>query len=76
MTRSQRIVFEGIANQTLKDWRYEAYERVPKSATAYLLDLWYYLDQGGRTRRLRKKLGLGTASVLERQAVKMKEKVS
>ena len=73
MTRSQRIVFEGIANRTLKDWRYEAYERVPKSATAYLLDLWYYLDQGGRMRRLRKRVGLGTASVLERQAAKPRE---
>src|SRR3546814_6113220 len=28
MTGSQRIVFEGIAGQTLKDWGYEAYDRV------------------------------------------------
>jgi hypothetical protein len=68
MTRSQRIVFEGIANQTLKDWEYEAYDEVPKSAAAYLLDLWYYLIQGGRLRRLRRRLGFRRASLLERQA--------
>src|SRR3546814_5723635 len=51
MTGSQRIVFGGIAGQTLKDWGYEAYDRVPKTASAYALDLWYHLDQGGRSRR-------------------------
>ena len=76
MTETQRIVFEGIANRTLKDWGYEAYDVVPKSAAAYLLDLWYYLDQGGRLRRLRKKLGFKTASVLERQAAKARESAS
>jgi hypothetical protein len=76
MTESQRIVFEGIANRALKDWGYEAYDTVPKSAAAYLLDLWYYLDQGGRLRRLRKKLGFNTTSLLERQAEKTKERTS
>jgi hypothetical protein len=76
MTRSQRIVFEGIANQALKDWRYEAYEVVPRSLAAYTLDLWYYLDQGGRLRRLRQTLGLKTPSLLERQAVNAKEEAS
>lgn len=76
MTRTQRVVFEGIANQALKDWGYEAYEALPKSAAAYLLDLWYYLEQGGRLRRLRKGLGLKTTSLLERQATKAKERAS
>jgi hypothetical protein len=76
MTRSQRIVFEGIANKNLKRWGYEAYETVPKSVAAYWLDLWYYLDQGGRLRRLRKSLGLGSPSLLERQAARAKEKTS
>jgi hypothetical protein len=68
MTRSQRIVFEGIANQALKDWGYEAYDTVPRSAAAYLLDLWYFLVQGGRLRRLRRRLGLRRPSLLERKA--------
>lgn len=76
MTRSQRIVFEGIANQALKSWGYEAYETVPKSLSAYLLDLWYYLDQGGRLRRLRNSLGLRTPSLLERQAANASERAS
>lgn len=68
MTRSQRIVFEGIAGPTLRDWGYETYDRVPKSAPAYLLELWYHLDQGGRSRRLRRRLGWRQRSLLERQA--------
>jgi hypothetical protein len=76
MTESQRIVFEGFANQALKAWGYEAYDIVPKSAAAYLLDLWYYLDQGGRVRRLRRKLGFRTTSLLERQAAKARERTS
>lgn len=70
MTRSQRIVFEGTANRTLKRWGYEAYDSVPKSIGAYMLELWYFLIQGGRLRRLRRRLGLSTASTLERQAAK------
>lgn len=76
MTRSQRIVFEGIANQALKGWGYEAYDSVPKSAAAYLLDLWYFLVQGGRLRRLRRRLGLRRPSLLERQARKSREGVA
>lgn len=68
MTRSQRIVFESIANQVLKEWGYDAYDLVPKSARAYLLELWYFLIQGGRLRRLRRRLGLRRTSPLERQA--------
>lgn len=76
MSRSQRIVFEGIANRTLKDWHYEAYDCVPKSFTAHLLEVLYFLDQGGRLRRLRKRLGLNASSMLERQAKRAREKVS
>lgn len=76
MTRSQRIVFEGQANGVLKAWGYEAYERVPKSAAAYLLDLWYYLIQGGRLRRLRRRLGLKGSSLLERNARNSRETAS
>ncbi|WP_193369762.1 sulfotransferase family protein [Pelagibius marinus] len=76
MTRSQRIVFEGVANRALKDWGYEAYDEVPRSAAAYLLDLWYYLIQGGRLRRLRRRLGFKRESLLERQARKLGERTS
>lgn len=74
MTRSQRIVFEGIGNSTLKAWGYDAYPKVPKSVAASLLDLWYYLDQGGRLRRLRKRIGFKNISLLERQAGRSTEK--
>lgn len=76
MTRSQRIVFEGLANRALKAWGYETYEAIPKSAAAYFLDLWYHVNQGGRLRRLRRRLGLKTSSLLERQAKQMKEMAS
>jgi|GEM_PF-2163902 len=76
MTRNQRIVFENIANQALKDWGYEAYEAVPRSAAAHLLDLWYFLVQGGRLRRLRRKLGLTRPSLLEREARQSREWVA
>ena len=68
MTQSQRIVFEDIAAATLKDWGYESYERLPKSLRAHLLALWYFLTQGGRLGRLRRRLGLGRKSLLERRA--------
>lgn len=76
MTRSQRIVFERFANRALKTWGYEAYDPVPKSTSAHCLDLWYYLTQGGRLRRLRRRLGLKNMSLLERQALQQKKRPS
>lgn len=73
MTTSQRIVFERIAGGTLRKWGYETYDRLPISAGAHCLDLWYYLTQGGRLRRLRRRFGLRTRSLLERQAKQSKE---
>lgn len=68
MTRSQRIVFEDTAAVTLRDWGYDSYEPLPKSLRAYLLALWYFLTQGGRLRRLRRRIGLERKSLLERKA--------
>lgn len=76
MTRSQRIVFESVASKPLRALGYETYESIPKSAAAYVLDLWYHVDQGGRLRRLRRRLGLSTSSVLERQATHSREETS
>lgn len=73
MTASQRIVFERIAGGTLRSWGYETYDRLPISTTAYCLDLWYYLTQGGRLRRLRRRFGLRSRSLLERQAKQSSE---
>ena len=55
---------------TLKTWGYESYERPPKSLRAYLLALWYFLTQGGRLKRFRRRLGLERKSLLERRAEK------
>lgn len=74
MTRSQRVVFEGIANKELKQWGYDTFQRLPRSLTAYLLELWYFLGQGGRLRRLRRRLGLKRPSLLERQAGRSRER--
>jgi len=68
MSRAQRIVFEDIAAKSLRQWGYETFERRPKSACAYLLALWYFLTQGGRLRRLGRRLGLNRRSLLERRA--------
>lgn len=68
MSVSKRIVFEGIANKTLKHWRYESYEIVPKSFQSYGLELWYFLTQGGRLQRWLKKWGIKRKSLLERNA--------
>jgi hypothetical protein len=68
MSRSQRIVFEDIASRALKEWGYETFDRRPKSLCAHLLALWYFLTQGGRLKRLKRRLGLARASLLERRA--------
>lgn len=68
MSPTQRIVFEGIANETLKAWDYQAYDRVPRSVRAQLLELWYFLGRGGRLKRLGARFGLKRRSVLERRA--------
>lgn len=68
MSTTQRIVFEGVANETLKQWQYDCYETVPKSLRSYALELWYFLTQGGRLRRLSQKLGIQRKSLLERDA--------
>jgi hypothetical protein len=72
MSRSRRIVFEDIAGRMLRDWDYETFERRPKSLCAYLLSLWYFVTQGGRLRRLGRRLGLTRRSLLERRAARGK----
>lgn len=67
MSSSQRIVFEWKANALLRQLGYEAYETVPKRPLAYVLELWYFLGQGHRFRRLAGRLGFKRASQLERQ---------
>ena len=68
MSRARRIVFEDIAAASLKDWGYETFERPPKSLGAFLLSLWYFVTQGGRLRRLGRRLGMTRRSLLERRA--------
>src|SRR3546814_17770018 len=53
MTRSQRILFEGLAGPPMRHWGSETYAQVPKSAAAYPPELWYHLHQGGRPPPLR-----------------------
>jgi Sulfotransferase family len=58
MSTTKRIVFEGIARSMLAALGYEVYSQVPKRMGAYLLELWYFLGQSGRFRRLAAKFGL------------------
>lgn len=70
MSRSQRIVFEDVAGDSLREWGYETLEPLPKSLSAHILGLWYFLTQGGRLGRLQRRFGLGRQSLLERAAKK------
>jgi len=67
MSETKRIVFENTADKMLSKLGYETYSRIPKRASAYLLELWYFLGQRGRFRRFAAKLGLQRPSRLERQ---------
>ena len=73
MSDSQRTVFEWIAGPLLRDLGYEAREQPPKRFGPYLLELFYFLDRGGRTKRLLRKLGIHRSSKLEREAEKREE---
>ena len=70
MSRRQRIVFEDAAGDILREWRYETFQPLPKSLSAHFLGLWYFLTQGGRLGRLRRRFGLGRESLLQRTAKK------
>ena len=75
MTKTQRIVFEDIAAESLKNWGYECYDRPPKSLRAHGLGLWYFMTQKGRLRRLGRHLGLDRRSALERRAEASKDRL-
>jgi SAM-dependent methyltransferase len=62
----RRIVFERTANAMLKRLGYEAFPKVPKRASAYALELWYFLGRGHRLRRFAAKLGIRRSTKLER----------
>lgn len=66
MSRTKRVVFEGIANRMLLELGYEAFASVPKRASAYAYELWCFLGRAGRFKRLTKKLGIARESSLER----------
>jgi len=66
MSASKRMVFEGVANNLLKELDYEAYDRVPKLLSGYAFELWCFLGRGGRFKRLTTKLGIKRKSKLER----------
>jgi Sulfotransferase family len=57
MSRAKRIVFEANAGATLNRLGYETFERIPKRASAYLLEIWQFLGRGGRFKRLASRVG-------------------
>jgi 2-polyprenyl-3-methyl-5-hydroxy-6-metoxy-1,4-benzoquinol methylase len=67
MSKAQRIVFEGVANDLLKELGYEAYDHVPKRLSGYAYELWCFLGRGGRFGRLSTRFGIKRRSKLERR---------
>ncbi len=59
MSRTKRIVYEWRASQMLTQLGYEVFSPVPRSVAAYFYDIWCYICQGGRLKRLKARLGLG-----------------
>lgn len=68
MSENQRIVFEGIAGGTLREMGYDAYDTMPRRATAHLLELGYFLGRGRRLERLLKRFGITRRTRLEKHA--------
>ena len=58
MSNSRRMVFEGVANELLKELGYEAYDKIPKFFLGYIYELWCSFNRGGRIKRLAAKLGI------------------
>lgn len=63
---NRRIVVEDLAGDMLRRLGYETFDRPPKRLLAHLLGLWYFVDRGGRTKRLLRRLGIRRKSRLER----------
>lgn len=63
----QRAVFERSGNDVLKALGYEAFDAVPKSISAILLQKWYLLNVGGYAKSAAAKIGFRRASQLERK---------
>ena len=67
MSENRRVVFEWYGGELLRSLGYDAFENPPRRVGAYLLDLMYFMDRGGRSRRLLERLGIRVRSKLERQ---------
>lgn len=58
MSVTQRIVFERVAGNLLRELGYDVYPQIPKSLRANVLELCYFLGQGHRFSRFAASLGL------------------
>jgi hypothetical protein len=67
MSTNKRVVVERYAGRLLAELDYETFDRPPRRLGAELLDLAYFLDRGGRSKRFLRKLGFRRASTLERR---------
>jgi len=72
MSENQRVVFEGIAADTLREMGYETYEQLPRRVGAHLLELGYFLGRGRRIERLLGRFGIKRRTRLERRRVSCK----
>lgn len=70
MSENQRIVFEWRASDLMRELGYEVLDPKPRRMGAHLLELGYFLDRGGRSKRLLSRLGIQRKTQLEREAGK------
>lgn len=67
MSRTKRIVFEGVSQRMLMSLGYETYDRVPKRIGALAYELWCGAVRGARIKRLLAKVGIKRQTLLERR---------
>lgn len=67
MTTTERIVFERSGNNMLRELGYDAFDEIPRSPRADLLEIWYSLRLARRIRRYARRFGITTRSKLERE---------
>ncbi len=71
LSKSKRIVVERYAGELLRDLGYETHARLPRSVSAEILDIFYFIERGHRLKRLLKAFGLRPRSTLERRWAKV-----
>ena len=76
LSLDKRLIVEDAAGKTMAELGYELMAAPPKRLRAELLALWYFLDRGGRCKRLLGRLGLKRNAGLDRTWTKQKRRAA